>query len=165
MATNPNKYGYRNPIQVPIPDSPLTDVGADSFEDLKRIYSGIEFIADHVNLLIPLIPAFYSVTATFGQLINLYNTAGVTNARLASANAAGTLAHGFCWNKAGVAINSWGYVTPIGQIQNLSGLTPGATYYLTNAAGGIALAAGTVSQKLGIAISATELWIRPDLPA
>lgn len=42
---------------------------------------------------------------------------------------------------------------------NLSGLTVGAFYYLNDTPGTIGISAGTVSRKIGIAISATQLLI------
>jgi hypothetical protein len=45
---------------------------------------------------------------------------------------------------------------------SLTGLTVGATYYLSDTAGAIATSAGTVSRKIGIAISATEIILKHD---
>lgn len=44
----------------------------------------------------------------------------------------------------------------------LSGLTTGLTYYLSNTQGTIASSAGTVSKKVGVATSSTNLFIRND---
>jgi hypothetical protein len=49
-----------------------------------------------------------------------------------------------------------------GNKSGLSGLTPGLTYYLSNTPGAIASSAGTVSKKVGIALSATDLLIKHD---
>lgn len=49
-----------------------------------------------------------------------------------------------------------------GVITGLSGLTPLATYYLSNTSGQISTTAGTNSKKIGIAISSTSLLIKHD---
>jgi len=50
-----------------------------------------------------------------------------------------------------------------GVVAGFSGLTPGAVYYLQDAVGTIGTTPGTVSQPVGIAISATELLITKDM--
>lgn len=50
------------------------------------------------------------------------------------------------------------YTNPAG----LSNLTTGATYYLSDTAGSIGSTAGTVSKKIGVAVSATKLQIKHD---
>lgn len=47
---------------------------------------------------------------------------------------------------------------------NLTSLTPGSTYYLSDTAGAIATTAGTVSRKIGLALNTTELLIKFDNP-
>lgn len=47
---------------------------------------------------------------------------------------------------------------------NQTGLTTGATYYLSDTSGAIATSAGSVSKKVGIAVSATEILIKHDNP-
>jgi hypothetical protein len=53
-------------------------------------------------------------------------------------------------------------VKMIGMVTGLSGLTAGSTYYLSNTAGLLSLTPGTVSKKVGLALSATELLIKND---
>lgn len=53
-------------------------------------------------------------------------------------------------------------VVHTGIITGLSGLTVGSVYFLSNTAGAIATSAGSVSKKVGIAISTTALLIRND---
>ena len=50
----------------------------------------------------------------------------------------------------------------IGAITGLTGLTTGVTYYLSNTPGAIASSAGTVSKKVGISLSTTDLLIKHD---
>ncbi len=49
-----------------------------------------------------------------------------------------------------------------GKKTSMSGLTPGTVYYLSNTPGAIATSAGTVSKKIGLALSATEILIKHD---
>ncbi|MGI9161188.1 MAG: hypothetical protein ACR2K1_15685, partial [Saprospiraceae bacterium] len=56
-----------------------------------------------------------------------------------------------------------------GTISGLTGLTPGATYFLSDTTtGGVALTipsnAGDIVQAVGIAVSATELTFEPQTP-
>lgn len=100
-----------------------------------------------------------------GQLVNLYNNAGVLNAQLASASSAATLAHGVA-NIAGAAGDiieiQWmrGFITSIG------GMSLGATYYLSPTAGAVQnlppTAVGTIQQPIGLAIAASQLLM--DIP-
>lgn len=105
----------------------------------------------------------FSDTATYGQTINLYNNAGVLNARLSNASAAGKPVHAWCSTAGGVTSGNWGEVMLGGLCTAISGLTIGQTYYAGNTAGTIAPTAGTVSQKIGYAIGATLLIFKPDL--
>jgi len=95
-----------------------------------------------------------------GDLINVWSNAGVANIRKADATIAGKEAMGFV--QSSVASGATG-VSRIGNgvITGLVGLTIGATYYLSTTAGGIVTVApsavGNVIQKVGRAISATEL--------
>jgi len=58
-----------------------------------------------------------------------------------------------------VAITETAPVILTGSTSNLTGLSTGSIYYLSNTAGAIATSAGDVSKKIGIALSATELTI------
>ncbi len=50
-------------------------------------------------------------------------------------------------------------VTISGAANALSGLTIGSFYYLSDTTGGVSLSAGTVSRKIGVAVSTTEMLI------
>jgi len=50
-----------------------------------------------------------------------------------------------------------------GIIASLSGLSPGNIYYAANTAGAIATSAGTTTKKVGLALSATEMLITPNI--
>lgn len=74
-------------------------------------------------------------------------------------------AHGFAL--AAITATASGLIYVEGTITGLSGLTPGARYFLSDSvAGGITLTppssgAGKISQEVGTAVSATELTFEP----
>lgn len=77
----------------------------------------------------------------------------------ASASVAGTSNTLVGFVLSAVSAGSNGTVRAVGIIDGLSGLVVGGTYYLANTAGAISLTPGTVTRKIGIAISATQLLI------
>jgi len=103
----------------------------------------------------------FSQTVTYGQIVNLYNNAGVLNARLSSGTS-GYPAHAWCSTANGVTAGNYGEVMIGGLCSAIGSLTPGATYYLGNTAGTIAPTAGTLSQKLGYALGSSLFLFRPD---
>jgi hypothetical protein len=105
----------------------------------------------------------FSEAATYGQTINLWNNAGILNARLSNASAAGKPIHAWCSTAAGVAIGAYGEVMLGGLCTAIGSLTPGSTYYAGNVSGTIAPTAGTISQKIGYALGASYLFFKPDL--
>lgn len=102
------------------------------------------------------IPA--SETLSAGNIVNIWDDAGTTKVRKAKASV-GFEAHGFVLSAA--AISESVPVFFSGKNTALSGLTPGATYYLSTTAGAItATAPGAVNnvwQPVGEAFSATGL--------
>lgn len=96
-----------------------------------------------------------------GAMINFWNDAGVLKARNANATAAGKPAHGWCTTT--ITTGAAGEFCQQGTSFLISGLTIGATYYLSNTDGLIANAPGTIVQRIGYALGATTLVIRPDL--
>jgi hypothetical protein len=102
-----------------------------------------------------------------GDWVNIYGSSGA-KCRKADATTAGKEAHGFVL----AAANFPGDATVYGisQMNNqLSGLTPGEMYWLSTTAGqGVATtppsASGNVVQRLGKAVSATEIVFSPDDP-
>lgn len=102
-----------------------------------------------------------NVAITAGQYINLFNVAGVLQARLATGAAIGTQADGYC--NADVAIGAVGeFIMSRGNNNHRTGLVVGQRYWLNVATPGsirttAPIAAGNVEQYLGIAVSTTEL--------
>lgn len=95
-----------------------------------------------------------------GAIANIYNNAGTPNARNANATDATKPARAYCTTA--VTAGNYGEFILEGAV-SINGLTPGTLYYLSNTNGIISNAAGTVSQKVGYALTATTLFFRPDL--
>jgi hypothetical protein len=95
-----------------------------------------------------------------GQFVNLYDNAGTINARLADANA-NRRAHGFVLANVTSPANATVYYGDVND--EMSGLTVGAEYFLSETAGGVVTPApttsGSLAQRLGVAQSATELVV------
>lgn len=111
---------------------------------------------------------FYAVAGTaitYGAVVNFTAlTATQVQARPAKADSASTAAMGFCIVPGGVAAGSWGeFVVGSGVNIGLSGLTPGAWYWLspTSTTGQITLTkpttVGQIEQLCGWAATATSL--------
>lgn len=105
----------------------------------------------------------FSEAAAYGQIINLHDVSGVLNARLASAASAGKQGHAWCSTVGGVAVGAYGEVMLGGLCTAIGGLTPGKSYFLGNTSGAIAPTAGTVTQLVGFALTATNLYFKPTL--
>ena len=101
-----------------------------------------------------------------GDLVNLYNDSGTIKARKADASN-GRRAHGFVLSSVTSPNNATVYLD--GTITGLTGLTPGAAYYLSGSSAGAATAtapttSGYISQEIGIALSATEINFEEQQP-
>ena len=104
--------------------------------------------------------AKFGVAITAGQAVYLYDVAGVTTVGLASALTTAKPMRGWCSTT--TAADSYGEVM-LGGLMPLTGLVLGATYYLSNTAGGISIGPGTTSQKVGFAVDTTHLFVQPQL--
>jgi hypothetical protein len=101
-----------------------------------------------------------------GNLVNLFNDGGTIKARKADASN-GRRAHGFVLTGVTSPNNATVYLD--GTITGLTGLTPGAAYYLSGSTAGAASAtapttATYISQEIGIALSTTELNFEEQQP-
>jgi hypothetical protein len=111
-----------------------------------------------------------SITAsealTGGNLVNVWDDSGTLKIRKADATTAGKEANGYVLASVSSAASGTVYFEQI--ITGLSSLTLGAVYYLSTTAGGITTtapsASGNVVQRIGRAISATELLFQPQEP-
>jgi hypothetical protein len=101
-----------------------------------------------------------------GEIVNLFNDSGTVKARKADASN-GRRAHGFVLAATTSPANATVYLD--GTITGLTGLTPGAAYYLSGATAGAVTAtapttASYISQEVGIALSSTELNFEENQP-
>jgi len=93
-----------------------------------------------------------------GDFVNVYNDSGA-KCRKADASTAGKHAHGFVLEAVTSGANATVYFE--GANNQVSGATPGDVYLSASAAGGFTStppsASGNVVQRLGVAVSATEI--------
>ncbi|MGH8443835.1 MAG: hypothetical protein ACREVL_01155 [Solimonas sp.] len=105
-----------------------------------------------------------SETLSAGNYVSVWNDSGTQKVRKADATAAGKEATGFVL--AGAASGANATVFFEGTNTQLSGLTPGARYYLDTTAGAVVdtppTGSGNVVQFIGTAVSATEISFEPD---
>jgi hypothetical protein len=111
-----------------------------------------------------ILPASENLAA--GDLVNVWNDSGTAKARKADATTAGKEANGFVLSAVTLGNNATVYFD--GTDTQLSSLTPGAAYYLATTAGGVTdtppSGSGNVLQRVGRALSATELTFEPGEP-
>lgn len=109
-----------------------------------------------------------SVTASealaAGDFVNIWSSAGSFRVRKADASTSGKEAHGFVL--AAVSNGAVGVVYfPGEENTQVTGATPGAVYLSDSTAGGFSAtapsASGHVVQRLGVAVSATEIIFEP----
>jgi hypothetical protein len=98
-----------------------------------------------------------------GAMVNLYNNAGTINARNSNGSAAGKAVRAFA--NSAITSGSYGEFILGGVNPYISGMTPGTLYYMGNTNGTISATAGTVSQKVGYALTASKLFFQPELIA
>lgn len=100
-----------------------------------------------------------------GDFVNIYDNAATPTARKADATTAGKEAHGFVLASSTSGQNATVYVAGVNN--QLSGLTGGVAQYLATTAGAPTAtapsASGNVVQRLGVALSATEVAFEPGI--
>jgi hypothetical protein len=136
--------------------------GANSAYEVAALNSAgvfdVTMLPAGLNVDAQSLPATEAIAA--GALVNVWSSGGVPSARNADNTSTGKPAVGFA--SAAIASGSSGTITYAGIITGLTGLTPGAPYFLGTAgalvlAAALPTAAGTVIQAVGIALSATTL--------
>jgi len=103
-----------------------------------------------------------SVAISPGQMVNLFDSAGVLTARLADA-ATPNYVRGFASISAAVGIGDYLEVTLLGADFYVTGLTIGAVYYLQDTPGALGTTPGTNTQAVGYALDTTNLWFAPGI--
>ena len=101
-----------------------------------------------------------SETLSAGSYVNIWNDGGVAKVRKADASVVGKEAHGFILDSVVDGADAMVYFE--GRNTQLTGLTPGARYYLSDTLpGGVTAtpdtASGHIHQFLGVAVSTTEI--------
>lgn len=103
-----------------------------------------------------------SESISAGDIVNVHDSSGA-KVRKADATTSSKSAVGFA--PSSIASSATGTINFEGTITGLSSLTIGATYYLATTAGGITTTpptgSGQIVQKVGVALSATELSFEP----
>ncbi len=101
-----------------------------------------------------------------GDWVNIWNDTGTARVRKADATTAGKEANGFVLAAVSIGASATVYLDGINS--HLSSLTPGSVYYLSTTAGTGATTppsgSGNVVQRLGRALSATEIDFDPKDP-
>lgn len=110
------------------------------------------------------LPASEDLSA--GDFVNVWNDSGTVKVRKADATTAGKEANGFVLSAVTSGNNATVYFE--GTNTQLSSLTGASVYYLSTTAGGATTTApsgsGNVVQRLGRALSATEISFEPSDP-
>lgn len=104
----------------------------------------------------------FSENVSSGNMIALYNNAGVLTARKAGGPSfGGGLARGFV--QAPVTSGQYGEVFLGGANAYISGMTPGSPYYLSAGTAGLITGAASSPylQEVGFAVSSSVLWFAP----
>lgn len=94
---------------------------------------------------------------TFSQIVIAPAFGSIIKRADASAASTANTFLGFCPNA--ISANKEGKVVVEGILGGFSGLTAGSLYYLSDTTGAISTSVGTVTRKVGIAVSTTELFI------
>jgi hypothetical protein len=100
-----------------------------------------------------------------GDFVNVYNDAGTAKVRKADATTTGKFAHGYVLASFNSGTNATVYFE--GSNTQVSGATAGEVFLSTSAGGFTSTApsaSGNVVQRLGVAVSATEINFERTLP-
>lgn len=110
----------------------------------------------------------YSEAVTLGQVVTLWNDAGVLKAKKAGGAAWAGDTRGYCSVVGGVAIGDYGEVILFGLHPYVAGATPGALYYTSNITAGAITATKPNAhldnfQPVAFALNATTLFFNPSV--
>jgi hypothetical protein len=114
---------------------------------------------------VKVLPTYEALAA--GDFVNVFSDAGTIKVRKADASSIGKGADGFVLQSYGASVDANVYLA--GFNNALSGLTGGSVYFLSDVTpGAISLTppttAGHVVQRIGKAVSATEMAVEIDVP-
>jgi hypothetical protein len=145
-------------------DAPSAYTGnGEKFVAVKADESGVEFVAAPTGGATTSAPFTASEALAANDIVSVWNSSG---AKVRKANATDSTKIGIGFVDAAVSSSASATVEFAGIISGLSGLTIGADYFLATTGGGITTtppsASGNIVQKIGTALSATELLFAPD---
>ena len=134
----------------------IVATGSDGKLDISLMPTGLDVAAEDME-------AAESLSA--GAFVNIFDDSGTRKVRLADADN-NRPAHGFV--NANIANAGTGTVYTSGVNNQLSSLTPGTRYFLSDSPGdvtnSVTIASGNLIQTLGTAISATSIRFEFDEP-
>jgi len=100
---------------------------------------------------------------TKGELVSISDSDGLMYLACADAGNEELPAMGVA--EAGSSTGDMAHAKRLGQMDGYSSLNPGAAVYVANTAGDISITAGDTSQIAGVAVSATQWIIDPEIIA
>ena len=130
------------------------------YKAFKNIQLGIDRIHRSV--------AVADSTFQYGDIVNLYDSGGITHARFASAAPTVHPGFGFCSAYAGAVSGTQFEVQYLGILDGLAAITIGAIYYLSDISLGSTITtkpvgAGKIVQPMGIGIATDKVFFNPTL--
>jgi hypothetical protein len=140
-------------------DRALTDTATVTWDFATSAQAKANVVLDTQTVLA-------SEALSAGNLVNIWSNTGTANVRKADASAAGKQAHGFVLSAVSSGANATVYFE--GAVTGLSGMTPGATQFLSATAGARTETAPTTTnyylQVVGTARTATIMDFEADTP-
>lgn len=121
----------------------------------------LENVSPYVNVASNILYVRFTENVEAGHLITFQNDAGELRGRKAFGPGSATFARGFSMAKK--AAGEIGPVGLHGLDPYISGLTPGAPYYLSATAGLLSPTSGY--HYVGVALAPDKLWFNPSYPA
>jgi hypothetical protein len=135
----------------------------DIYTEFLRIRTAVQVLQVGLDAYTGVMEATALTDISVGQIINIFDIAGVAWARLADANSLVVPGQAFC--NASVLANQIGHFSLSGIMPYFSGLIPGTIYYLSLVPGSLTtiapVGAGQLEQELGVAINSTTIWFSP----
>lgn len=184
---------FSSPIDIGLPGTPSSAIPLELYDEFSQLYAALRILQQQLGNFIGLGPLdpnnFINNYTSFsdsiqsgrlnaivvvanadliaGEIVNLFSSGGVIQARPANGSAIATRAWG--WSPNAIAHSASGIIFLGEGYSPSSGLTVGATYYLSSTTpGGITTTApsiaGTIKQEVGLALSAVDLYIRLSTP-
>lgn len=148
-------------LNLNLPSDPSTQ-DARLYSDLQPLYVAAQVLSLGLDQYSGAVALTLTETIAYGEVVSIYNSSGAVG-RKANATDNTKIGHGICI----IGGTTNGLIVCSGIVKALSGLTPGAIYYLSTTGGAITVTkpatVGNIVQPIGVAISTTELYVNPTL--